>query len=249
MPSPPTWLRWPAWPGRPGSVPWSRRTGYGHGAVPVARTALGAGADLLAVALVEEGLELRAAGIEAPILVLSEPPTDAMADAFAARLTPTVYTEQGIDAAAAAARVTDPTGSAQWSVHLKVDTGMHRVGAQPEDAVALAGRIRTSGLGLGGTFTHLAVADEPDRPETTLQLDRFHGVLGRLVEAGIDPGTAPRRQLGRPAGPSRRPPGPGAGGDRHLRHQPGAGGGAAGPAGAGDVGPLRGEPGQGRGRR
>ena len=66
---------------------------------------------------------------------------------------------------------------------------MHRVGAQPEDAVALAGRIRSSGLGLEGTFTHLAVADEPDRPETTLQLDRFHGVLGRLAEAGIDPGT------------------------------------------------------------
>ena len=157
--------------------------GYGHGAVPVARAALQAGATWLAVALVEEGLELRDAGIDAPILVLSEPPADAMADAFAAGLTPTLYTEDGIDHAASAAGA-----GAAWSVQLKVDTGMHRVGAQPADAVALAQRIGRAGLTLGGTFTHLALADQPARPETAVQLRRYHEVLDDLREAGIDPG-------------------------------------------------------------
>ncbi|MDP9070008.1 MAG: alanine racemase, partial [Actinomycetota bacterium] len=70
--------------------------GYGHGAVPVAVAALEAGATWLAVAVVEEGALLRAAGIEAPILLLSEPPPEAMAAAVARRLTPTVYTQQGV---------------------------------------------------------------------------------------------------------------------------------------------------------
>ena len=156
--------------------------GYGHGAVPVARAALAAGADHLAVALVEEGLELRAAGLDAPVLVLSEPPPDAMADAAAAGLTPTLYTPDGVDAAAAVG------ADAGWEVQLKVDTGMHRVGARPADAVALARRLLDAGLRLGGVFTHLAVADEPERPETALQLDRYRGVLADLEAAGIDPG-------------------------------------------------------------
>jgi alanine racemase len=156
--------------------------GYGHGAVPVARSALAAGADVLAVALVEEGTALRAAGVDAPVLVLSEPPVDAMADAAAAGLTPTLYTPDGIDAAAAAG------GAAGWEVQLKVDTGMHRVGCAPADAVALAERLLGGGLRLGGTFTHLAVADEPDRPETAEQLARYTSVLGDLAAAGVDPG-------------------------------------------------------------
>ena len=156
--------------------------GYGHGAVPVARAALAAGADLLAVALVEEGVALRSAGIDAPVLVLSEPPADAMTDAVAAGLTPTLYTVAGVDAAAAAG------GAAGWVVQLKVDTGMHRVGCAPEDAVLLARRSLDAGLVLGGTFTHLAVADEPDRPETARQLERYRGVLADLASAGIDPG-------------------------------------------------------------
>jgi alanine racemase len=160
--------------------------GYGHGAVGVARAALGAGSDWLAVALVEEGVELRDAGIDAPVLILSEPPPDAMADALAARLTPTLYTPEGIDAAATAAGAAGSDGA--WTVHLKVDTGMHRVGAQPADVVGLARRIAASGLRLGGTSTHLAVADEPDRPETAVQLARFDATLGDLVAAGIDPG-------------------------------------------------------------
>ena len=157
---------------------------YGHGAVPVASTAVAAGADWLAVALVEEGVQLRDAGVDAPVLLLSEPPADAFADALAAGLTPTVYTPEGIDAAAAAARA----AGRRWGVQLKVDTGMHRVGTEPAEALERARQVLDTGLELVGTFTHLAAADQPDRPVTDRQLDRFEAVLGELAAAGIDPG-------------------------------------------------------------
>ncbi len=176
--------------------------GYGHGAVASARAALAGGATWLAVALVEEGEVLRDAGIDVPILLLSEPPEDTMADAFAARLVPTLYTREGIAAAAAAATSGGRSagqgpagqraagqggGDLPWSVHLKVDTGMHRVGASPDDAVDLAGLVdRSEVLRLGGVFTHLACADEPGHPLTELQLSRFEAVLQQLQAAGID---------------------------------------------------------------
>ena len=161
--------------------------GYGHGSVDVATAALAGGATWLAVALVEEGRVLRDAGIDVPILVLSEPPSDAMAEALEAGLTPTLYT--GAGGASAGAAVRAHPGAAPWSVHLKIDTGMHRVGAHPADAIDVARRIvDTPGLALGGTFTHLAVADEPERPETDAQLELFAGVLDDLRAAGIDPG-------------------------------------------------------------
>jgi len=158
--------------------------GYGHGAVPVARAALDAGAAWLGVALVEEGAELRAAGIDAPVLVLSEPPPDAAAAVVALGLTPVVYTPAGIEALAKA--VAD-SGAEPLPVHLKVDTGMHRVGCTLDEAFALAESIaaRTE-LRLEGVLTHLAVADEPDNPYTGEQLDRFGGVLDALRAAGIE---------------------------------------------------------------
>lgn len=169
--------------------------GYGHGSVDVARAALEGGAEWLAVALVEEGRALRDAGIDVPILVLSEPPPEVMSEAFEARLTPTIYTVQGVDAADEAAGAAGAVGGAggsgglPWPVHLKVDTGMHRVGAHPVDAVDIARRIVASpALSIGGTFTHLAVADEPTRPETESQLELFARTVDALVEAGIDPG-------------------------------------------------------------
>src|SRR5688500_16798266 len=103
-----------------------KANGYGHGAAPVARAALAGGATWLAVALTAEGAELRDAGITAPILLLSEPPVDEHADVVRFDLTPTVYTESGIESLARAA-------SRPLGVHLKVDTGMHRVGAAVED--------------------------------------------------------------------------------------------------------------------
>lgn len=159
--------------------------GYGHGAVAVARAALKGGAAWLAVALVEEGIALRHAGVDAPVLLLAEPPAAAMGAVRAAALTPTLYTTAGVAAAAAAA-----SGQAPLTVHLKVDTGMHRVGADPADAVALAQAIgEAPGLRLGGTWTHLAVADEAGQASyTATQLGRFDAVVGDLRAAGVDPG-------------------------------------------------------------
>jgi alanine racemase len=157
--------------------------GYGHGAVPVARAALDAGAGWLGVALVEEGAELRAAGIDAPVLVLSEPPPPAAPAVVALGLTPVAYTPPGIDALAKA--VAD-SGAEPLPVHLKVDTGMHRVGCAVADARALAESIvARDELRLEGVLTHFAVADEPDDPYTEQQLDRFDDVLADLRNAGI----------------------------------------------------------------
>lgn len=161
--------------------------GYGHGAVEVARTALTAGADRLAVALVEEGAELRAAGIGAPILLLSEPPVEAVVDVLAFGLEPAVYTEAGIDALASASEAVGRVDATATPVHLKVDTGMHRVGAVPADVVAMAKAVSARpGLRLASVWTHCAVADEPDDPFTAEQLARFEGAVGAVVAAGIE---------------------------------------------------------------
>ena len=161
--------------------------GYGHGAVTAAEAAIEAGVDGLCVALVQEGVELRRAGIEAPVLVLSEQPLEQVGELVAHGLVATAYSARYVDALADQARRHDVSGH---EVHLKIDTGMNRVGCRPADATELAGRIlaRSPHLMLGGVFTHLATADDPDGTETNRQLDRFDGALTELRRAGIDPG-------------------------------------------------------------
>ncbi len=157
---------------------------YGHGALRVAPVALAAGADLLGVALVQEGAALRDAGIDAPILLLSEPPADELAEAWNLGLTPTLYHRESI--AAAQEAVSD---HGRWGVHLKVDTGMHRAGVSPSEAVDLAARaMASSRLVLEGVFTHMAVADDPGRSETAQQLAAFLAVVDELRARGIDTG-------------------------------------------------------------
>ena len=154
--------------------------GYGHGDVPVAAAAVEAGADLVAVALTEEGIRLREGGIEAPILVLSEPPAVAAPEMVTWGLTPTAYSHQFLDALAAAA-------GEPLDVHLKVNTGMQRVGADPEEALGLASKIaETPLLNLAGCWTHLAVA-ETDADYTKQQLDGFREVITALEEKGLQP--------------------------------------------------------------
>lgn len=158
---------------------------YGHGAVPVARAALDAGASWLGVAFVEEALELRAAGIDAPILLLSEPPPAAASTVVAHRITPFVYTTDGIDALAKA--VVD-AGSRPLPVHLKIDTGMHRVGCAVGEAIELArGIVARDELVLEGIATHLALADEPTSPYTHTQLDTFDELLAAIVPTMPEP--------------------------------------------------------------
>ncbi len=138
--------------------------GYGHGDAPVAEAALEAGAGRLAVALVEEGIRLREAGIEAPILVLSEPDMGSVSEIERWALTPTAYSSDCIQALADLAPARP--------VHIKVDTGMHRVGVQPEMVPDLVAEARDAGLEIEGLWTHFAVADE-DSDFTNGQIDLF----------------------------------------------------------------------------
>jgi alanine racemase len=153
--------------------------GYGHGDVPVAEAALDAGATRLGVALVSEGIGLREAGIEAPILVFSEPVADDAGDVVRWRLTPTVYRRSFVEALAAIA----PPG---FGVHVKVDTGMHRVGAARDVAEDLATEIAAGPLRLEGVWTHFPVA-ESDHDFTRGQVTALEEVLASLAARGVRP--------------------------------------------------------------
>lgn len=158
--------------------------GYGHGSIAVGRAALEAGAGWLAVALVEEGAVLRKDGVEAPILLLSQPRGEDIEAALRWGLRVGVYTSESIEALSRAATAAERTAQ----VHLKVNTGMNRVGAPCADAVELARQIdRSPGLELEALWTHCAVADEPDHPFTAEQLDRFDAVLAALQAEGLRP--------------------------------------------------------------
>jgi alanine racemase len=162
--------------------------GYGHGAPAVARAALEGGATWLAVALVEEGVALREAGIEVPVLLLSEAPVEALATAVGHRLLPTVYSQGAIAALSKAVR---DTGSAPVHVHVKVDTGMHRVGADRREVPSLVEAVAAdASVRLGSLWTHLAVADgdsTEDRGYTDAQLERFGETLAELASLGHRP--------------------------------------------------------------
>jgi alanine racemase len=170
--------------------------GYGHGAEAVARTALANGARMLAVARINEGVELRAAGQRAPILVMG--PTFAP---FADQIIDhdLIQGVTGLDEARQlAARAVKR--NATIAVHLKVDSGMGRLGLLPDcaapgrdPALPAVAEVRAltqlDGLRLTGIFTHFAAADETDKSFAALQFDTFQALLDRLTNAGIDVGT------------------------------------------------------------
>jgi alanine racemase len=161
---------------------------YGHGAVSVARAALEAGVHCLAVAAVEEGKELREAGITAPILLLSVPLPEELFDVAVCDLSPFIGDREYAEAAGRAAK----QAGKRLSVHIKIDTGMGRVGCPPDAAADLASYIAACpSLEIAGTSTHLAVADSPDEADmryTREQLARFRAAAGSIRRAGIDPG-------------------------------------------------------------
>lgn len=143
---------------------------YGHGDVEVSRAALEAGADCLGVALVEEGIRLRAAGFDCPVFVLFEPPPAAAHAVLENGLTCAVYTREMARSLSQAAL----PGDRKARVHIKVDTGMRRVGVYPEevgDFAALLGGL--PGLDVEGIYTHFAVATDPGDPFTVKQMDVF----------------------------------------------------------------------------
>jgi alanine racemase len=160
--------------------------GYGHGAVPIARAIEHAGAaDGFAVSLVEEGVVLRDAGIASPILVMGPSMHGGGDEIVARRLTPAIADPADWDEVARVARA---RAGAPVDVHLKIDTGMSRLGLTSEAAVALAVRGGADGLRVVGVMTHFACADvdDPEDPEcmTYTQIDRFAAAVDAMRAVG-----------------------------------------------------------------
>ena len=159
--------------------------GYGHGAVQCAKTALNSGAEYLGVATVDEAIALREAYVNAPILILGEPPATAIPLLLAYKIMPAVYTAEFAIRYAEAA---DAFGvSAPF--HLKVNTGMNRIGVRWDEVVEFARQISFHrALDLVGTFTHFATADCPGTIDFERQVKRFSEAVNALRAAGINPG-------------------------------------------------------------
>lgn len=167
--------------------------GYGHGAVAVARTALANGAAMLAVARLEEGVALRQAGFEAPILVFGRPFADQAGDLIRYHLIQSVVDLEDAEMLSGEARAR----GAAVAVHLKVDSGMGRLGLVPDprsagavpSAVARAAALaKLPGVRLEGVFTHFAAADSTDKTSARRQFEVFTAFLEALKRAGIEAG-------------------------------------------------------------
>ncbi|MDQ3654795.1 MAG: alanine racemase [Chloroflexota bacterium] len=178
-----------------------KANGYGHGAVPIARAAIGAGASSLGVATVDEGAQLRRAGIDAPILVFGAVGRNERAQAIGHRLGLVVTNQDFARALASDAKASltkEPV-----PVHLKIDTGMRRFGALPSDVPDLVRTIASlKELRLDGIMTHLASADADDPASVTGQVADFDRCLEALAAAGLD---VPMRHLANSAGTLRFP--------------------------------------------
>jgi alanine racemase len=162
-------------------MPVVKADAYGHGAVEVARRLSALGAPLLAVAYVEEAVALRRAGLEVPLVVLAGFGGGQAPLLREHRLTPVVSTPRTLAAILDLAAEDRPL-----SVHVKVDTGMGRLGFSADAFVVAAERLAQAGVPVDGAMTHLASADE-DPAFTALQLDRFDQSMAALQRAGLHP--------------------------------------------------------------
>jgi alanine racemase len=160
-----------------------KANGYGHGAVPSAKAALRAGASWCGVARFEEALELRQAGLECPILLLGYTPPSRFDEAIQHRFSLTIWDpDQAQAAAASGTRVGEPA-----RLHIKVDTGMSRLGVQAEETLAFVASLPPDGILAEGLFTHFARADESDQSSVETQEQRFRLAIQALEAAGICP--------------------------------------------------------------
>lgn len=157
---------------------------YGHGAVEIARRAVASGADYLGVAFLDEALQLRAAGIGAPILVLGYTPPEGYPIAREQGITVTLYREQMLDEAAA---LPLSVSGKKLRAHVKIDSGMGRLGLMPgqEAERFLERAFSIPQLHVEGLFTHYARADETDKKYTFLQVERFAGVVDYVRRSGM----------------------------------------------------------------
>jgi alanine racemase len=156
---------------------------YGHGAVGIAREAVASGIDALGVALLEEALELRQAGIQAPILVMGYTSPNGFDIARKFDITLTVYSEESLQAI----RAMETDLQHPLKVHVKVDTGMGRLGLhEEEDAIAYVEKlVGLPGVVVEGLFTHYASADESDKAPTLKQYEKFKTIVEHFAERGI----------------------------------------------------------------
>lgn len=161
-----------------------KANGYGHGAIPVARAAVRAGATWCGVARWDEAVELRQAGLACPILILGATPVRKIPEMIQARVSMAVWETGQVEAAMAAAAAVDEKAR----LHLKVDTGMTRLGIEPEGALDLARRLANApGIFFEGLFTHFARADESDPVTSNDQQGRFRQVLEAVEAASLRP--------------------------------------------------------------
>ncbi|GCE48667.1 UDP-N-acetylmuramoyl-tripeptide--D-alanyl-D-alanine ligase [Thermosporothrix hazakensis] len=160
---------------------------YGHGALKVARTVLHNGASMLGVATLSEAITLREAGIDAPILIFGYVPNWQMREAVRQEVTFTLYTREAAQALSRAAQALRKMAR----VHVKVDTGMGRLGIRSEqqsEIIELIELIRSlPGLELEGLYTHFASADAEDKTHAYMQLSRFQHILTTLDERQLRP--------------------------------------------------------------
>jgi alanine racemase len=166
--------------------------GYGHGMLPAARAALAGGADAIGVAVIDEALALRAAGITAPVLAWLNAPGEDYAAALTAGVDVSVNAGWGLREVVAAARATGVSAR----VHLTADTGLSREGATPEDwpgLVAAAAKAQADGVvEVAGLWSHLACADAPGHPSIGRQIAVFEDAVALARAAGL---TEARRHL------------------------------------------------------
>ncbi|MCL2764824.1 MAG: alanine racemase [Treponema sp.] len=165
-----------------------KANGYGHGALKIAKKSLEYGAYCLGVATVKEGIELRKGGIKAPVLLFSQPHPDEIPEILEARLSPflsDIEFTSILNSLAGKKKIKLP-------VHLKIDTGMGRIGCPVNEAASLAKHIKKcAALELTGTATHLAVSDSADSNDinyTAMQLKLFKKAIAAIKNAGVNPG-------------------------------------------------------------
>ena len=162
-----------------------KANGYGHGAAPVAIAALRAGASALAVACVDEGVQLRRAGIEAPVLLLGATPPADMERVVRHGLTPTICDREAAEALQAAAAT---AGRSRTPIHIKIDSGLHRFGVEPADAVAFVTWAATqTRLRVEALYTHFSSAEDADGEATRREHACFQAITAELAMRGIRP--------------------------------------------------------------
>lgn len=156
---------------------------YGHGAVPVAREAVAAGADMLAVALIEEGIQLREAGVEAPILMLGQTDGAGALAAVEYGITQVVFTQDTLLALEGAARSLGVRAMA----HLKLDTGMNRIGVRTREELRalLDTAQQCPHVAITGAMTHFATADDPESDFGDEQMRRYEDLLEEIAARGM----------------------------------------------------------------